>query len=106
AFVAGNGLGGLAGRLLAGVATDAGGWRTGLAAVSALSVGCAAAFWALLPAQRHGTRSAVRGALRRHAGDPVLRRLYVAGFVLMGGFVTVYNYLGFRLLGAPFGLSP
>lgn len=105
-FVAGNGLGGLAGRLLAGVATDAGGWRAGLAAVSGLSVACAAAFWALLPAQRHGTRTVVRGALRGHLRDPGLRRLYLTGFVLMGGFVTVYNYLGYRLLGAPFHLSP
>jgi predicted MFS family arabinose efflux permease len=105
-FVAGNGLGGLAGRLLAGVATDAGGWRAGLAAVSGLSIGCAAAFWALLPAQRHGARVVVRGGLCRHLRDPALRRLYLAGFALSGGFVTVYNYLGFRLLGAPFHLSP
>jgi predicted MFS family arabinose efflux permease len=28
----------------------------------------------------------------------------LGGFVLMSGFVTVYNYLGFRLLGAPFDL--
>ncbi len=28
------------------------------------------------------------------------------GLLLMGGFVAVYNYLGFRLAAAPFGLSP
>lgn len=101
-FVAGNGLGGLAGRMLAG---GVGGWRLGLAAVSALSVGCAIAFAVLLPAQRNPS---VRtgGALRRHLGNPALRRLYVAGFVLMGGFVTIYNYLSYRLLHPPFSLAP
>jgi predicted MFS family arabinose efflux permease len=105
-FVAGNGLGGLAGRMLAGLATDLGGWRAGLAAVSVLSVGCAVAFAVLLPRQRYGVRARARGALRRHLGDPALRRLFLAGFLLMGGFVTVYNYLGYRLLHPPFGLSP
>ena len=30
--------------------------------------------------------------------------LYLQAFLLMGGFVAVYNYLGFRLHGEPFGL--
>jgi MFS transporter, YNFM family, putative membrane transport protein len=105
-FIAGNALGGLAGRLLASAATDLGGWRLGLSAVSVLSVGCAVAFALLLPRQRHGTRDRSGGALRRHLGDSGLRRLYLTGFVLMGGFVTVYNYLGYRLLRPPFSLSP
>jgi YNFM family putative membrane transporter len=37
--------------------------------------------------------------------DTGLLRLYAAGFLLMGCFVTVYNYLGFRLLGPGFHLS-
>ena len=105
-FIAGNGLGGLAGRLVASAVTDLGGWRFGLGAVSALSVGCAVAFALLLPPQRHSTRGPSVRAVRRHLADPGLRRLYLAGFVLMGGFVTVYNYLGYRLLRPPFSLSP
>ncbi len=31
--------------------------------------------------------------------------LYAQAFLLMGGFVAVYNYLGFRLEAEPFGLS-
>jgi len=105
-FIAGNGLGGLAGRLVASVATDLGGWRWGLSAVSVMSVGCAVAFALLLPPQRHSTRGPSVRAIRHHLADAGLRRLYVAGFVLMGGFVTVYNYLGYRLLRPPFSLSP
>jgi YNFM family putative membrane transporter len=104
-FIAGNGLGGLTGRMLAGTIGD---WRLGLAAVSALSVGCAIAFALVLPAQRNATPGAETGrrALRRHLADPGLRRLYIAGFVLMGGFVTIYNYLSYRLLHPPFSLAP
>jgi YNFM family putative membrane transporter len=108
-FIAGNGLGGLAGRMVAGVAADLGGWRAGLGAVAALALGCGAAFLGLLPAQRHFRPAPVSvrhvaASVRRHVGNPDLRRLYVAGFVLMGGFVTLYNYLGYRLIGPPFEL--
>ena len=40
-------------------------------------------------------------AMRR---NPRLLALYVQAFLLMGGFVAVYNYLGFRLSGEPFSL--
>jgi YNFM family putative membrane transporter len=31
--------------------------------------------------------------------------LFAEGFVLMGAFVTVYNYIGYRLMAAPYRLS-
>jgi YNFM family putative membrane transporter len=109
-LIAGNSLGGLGGRLVSGFATDLGGWRAGLGAVAALAAACGVAFAVLLPPQRHFRPVPVSGrhlvrSVRGHLGDPALRRLYLAGFLLMGGFVTLYNFLGFRLLRAPFGLS-
>jgi predicted MFS family arabinose efflux permease len=103
-FVAGNGLGGLSGRLLGGVVTDLGGWRWGLGAVSLLSVGGAVLFVVLLGGLPSHPPSREPGGV--HLRDPLLRRLFVAGFVLMGGFVTIYNYLSYRLLGPPFNLAP
>jgi MFS transporter, YNFM family, putative membrane transport protein len=38
----------------------------------------------------------------RHGGLPFL---FGMGFVLMGSFVTLYNYVGYRLIGAPFRLN-
>ena len=32
--------------------------------------------------------------------------LFTLAFLLMGGFVALYNFLGFRLTGAPVHLSP
>ncbi|GAA1013321.1 hypothetical protein GCM10009551_099880 [Nocardiopsis tropica] len=40
-----------------------------------------------------------------HVRRPALAVLFVLAFLLMGGFVSVYNFLGFRLLAAPFGFS-
>ncbi len=105
-FVAGNGAGGLVGRMLSGAATDIGGWRAGLATVDVLSAVCAIAFAVLLLPQRNASgRSVGVGALRRHLADPPLRRLMLSGFVIMAGFVSMYNYLGYRLLRPPFALS-
>ncbi|MGH3391583.1 MAG: MFS transporter [Actinomadura sp.] len=104
-FIAGNSVGGLLGRLIPGLVTDLAGWRWALGTIALLSLACTLVLWALLPASRffRPARSDHR-ALLGHLGDPGLRRLYALGLLLMAGFVTVYNYLGYRLIAAPFGL--
>ncbi|MCW1936584.1 MFS transporter [Pseudomonas sp. MDMC_285] len=50
----------------------------------------------------------LRGLLRNfalHLNNPRLRVLFALAFLLMGGFVALFNYVGFRLAGAPFNLS-
>ncbi|MDN5918764.1 MAG: MFS transporter [Pseudonocardia sp.] len=108
-MIAGNTLGGLSGRLVASVVADVGGWRAGLAAVGVVSVIAAVAFRWLLPAATAPDPSPTRlrdlgGPLLRHLRDPGLLCLFGIAFLLMGAFVTVYNYLGFRLLAPPFSL--
>lgn len=109
-FVAGNTAGGLSGRVLGTMVADVAGWRMGLAAVGAVSLLCVVAFHLLLPAPTAMAGAARRGAtlshLGRHLRDPGVRRLCMSSFVLMAAFVTVYNFLGYRLLEEPFGLSP
>lgn len=104
-LVAGNTMGGLAGRLVGGAVTDLGGWRAGFLAVGILSAACLAVFWRLLPPvpERRGEQVAL--PVRALLGEPDLRRLFGLGFLLTAAFVTVYNYLGFRLLEPPFDLS-
>jgi MFS transporter, YNFM family, putative membrane transport protein len=41
-----------------------------------------------------------------HLYRGALALLFLIGCLLMGAFVTVYNYAGFRLTGAPSKLSP
>ena len=109
-YIAGNAIGGLSGRVIAGVLAEHGGWRVATAGVSALALACAVAFALLLPRSSFFTPSAPRlrvllATLARNLADTGLLRLYLIGFALMGAFVTVYNYLTFRLSGAPFDLS-
>ncbi|WP_313818251.1 MFS transporter, partial [Citricoccus sp.] len=84
-------------------------WRLGMLAVTVLSVACAIAFLLLAPTARGFTphRTTFRQAVRALAGNlrsPALLIIYAQGFLLMGGFVAMYNYLGFHLAGDPFNL--
>lgn len=108
-LIAGNTVGGLSGRVVAGVVADLAGWRVALAVIGGLSLLCTVAFRLLLPAQLTPDPPRVRlralgPALRVQLRDPGLRCLFGIAFLIMSAFVTVYNYLGFRLLAAPFGL--
>ncbi|MFP3565114.1 MFS transporter [Paraburkholderia sp. SIMBA_030] len=109
-YVGGTGLGGMAGRLLTGVITDFWGWRAAVMVIGVLGVLCAAILWRYLPASRHFARRELRLApLSRafgiHLRDGILPLLFVEGFLLMGAFVTVYNYVGYRLIAPPFSLN-
>ncbi|WP_242613958.1 MFS transporter [Actinomadura roseirufa] len=104
-YVAGTGLGGVLGRLVPGLVTDVAGWRWALAATGLLALAFTVAFWALLPPSRHFRPSRVGyRPLLTHLSDPGLRRLYLVALTAMAGFVTVYNFLTYRLLDAPFHL--
>lgn len=109
-YVAGTTLGGLAGRLVAGPAGELWGWRAAALAVSVLATIAAVAFLVLVPraqgftaAKAPGLRGAAR-TLGGHLRNIRLLALYIQAFLMMGGFVAVYNYLGFRLSGEPFEL--
>jgi MFS transporter, YNFM family, putative membrane transport protein len=109
-YVGGTALGGMAGRLLTGVVTDLLGWRAAVMTMGILGLLCVGILWRCLPASRHFVARPLRfAALSRayatHVRDGVLPLLFVEGFLLMGGFVTVYNYVGYRLVAPPFSLS-
>ncbi|UTH72701.1 MFS transporter [Chromobacterium sp. IIBBL 290-4] len=109
-YIAGNALGGMCGRFMSSVLADHFGWRGATLALALL--GCLGAwlFWRWLPASRHfQSRRQDFARMRREVGsilgDGGLPWLFLTAFLLMGCFVSLYNYLGFRLLAAPFHLS-
>lgn len=109
-YVAGTTIGGLAGRLIAGPVATVFDWRAGVLAAALVSAIAAVAFVWLAPAPR-GFHPVVSGRgpnlwqrILANVRSPRLLALYAQGFLLMGGFVAVYNYLGFRLEGPPFNL--
>jgi MFS transporter, YNFM family, putative membrane transport protein len=98
------------GRLLAAVLSDFYSWHIALAVLGSAGLYAAWEFWRSLPPARHFRPAAlvwrnVGRGLWQHVCDPGLVLLYGLAFVLMGSFVSLYNYLGYRLLGAPYGLS-
>ncbi|MYR07619.1 MFS transporter [Gordonia sp. SID5947] len=109
-YVAGTTIGGLTGRLVPGIAADLVSWQWALEAACLVSLGFALVFWRTVPASRFFSPQGVSPKitarhLMAHLRDPRLLPLFVLAFVLMGGFVTVYNFLGYRLLRPPFDLS-
>jgi YNFM family putative membrane transporter len=109
-YVSGAAIGGMAGRVLAGFVADAWGWRASLVAIGVVGVTSAALFSYLLPRSRHFVTQRTSWTLllsnyRQHLRNRALQRAYVTGFFMMGSLVMVYNFLGFRLTEAPFGLS-
>jgi len=109
-YIGGNAIGGMSGRLIAGIVADHWGWRWGIGVVSLIALLSTVLLWIQLPPSRHFQSR--RGGLRELParwrslfGDPGLPWLFATAFVLMGVFVTLYNYLGFHLLAPPYGLS-
>ena len=116
-FIAGNAVGGLSGRIVSGpVGEFTGSWEAGFLAISVLSVVSSVLFMVLAPqpkgftpvsAQGVSVWDSIVGTVRNawgHLHDPVLLALYLQPFMLMGGFVALYNYLGYHLTDAPFHL--
>ncbi|PWW43711.1 YNFM family putative membrane transporter [Melaminivora alkalimesophila] len=116
-YIGGTAFGGMAGRIGMGMLADAWGWRVALATVGVLGLVAAVGFVLLLPraAGGAGGRGAAGGerlgladhgaAWRAHLGTPALRMLFASAFLLMGVFVSLFNYVGFRLALPPYGLS-
>ena len=111
-YIAGNAYGGMAGRVLTGALIDvSGSWRVTLGAIGLLGLAAAVLFVALLPPSRRFVAEEglslghLSRAFARHFRDSSLLALFGVGFLIMGALVATYNYLSYRLLEPPFGLS-
>jgi YNFM family putative membrane transporter len=108
--IGGNGLGGMIGRIVAALIADALSWRYAIGAIGALGLLATFVFWRTLPPSRHFTPRPLRIAALlttfwEQLRDPRLVPLYAEGFLVMGSFVTAYNYVTYHLLEPPYSLS-
>ncbi|MBO0979820.1 MFS transporter [Microbacterium sp. SD291] len=109
-YIAGTTVGGLLGRIVSGIVGEWAGWRTGMWSVALMCAVAAVVFLLLSPRAQGFTPGPVTGArgqgmlerLRTPLRSPRQLALYAQGFLLMGAFVAVYNYLGFHLVAEPF----
>ncbi|MGI2032824.1 MFS transporter [Rhizobium panacihumi] len=110
-YIAGTAFGGMCGRVVTGTLVEMFTWRPALAIMGLLGLAAAIGFFRLLPPSRHFTPH--RGfdpkyhlsAWFGHMRNPALPCLFAVSFLVMGAFVTSYNYIGYRLVAAPYNLG-
>jgi YNFM family putative membrane transporter len=95
---------------ITGVLSDYVSWHTALLIMGIIALGAAGVFWKILPPSRNfrarplNGRSLLEGFVLQFR-DAGLPWLFLEGFLLMGAFVTLFNYIGYRLLADPYNLS-
>jgi YNFM family putative membrane transporter len=110
-YIAGTSIGGMAARVVVGILTDLFSWKAALAIMGTLSFALSWWFWVSLPEPQNfrPTRRIVRQlipSLFQCLKDPGLLSLYGISFLLMGSFVSLYNYVEYQLAAPPYRLSP
>jgi len=109
-YISGNSVGGLSGRVIIGTLTDLYNWQVGMIVLGIISLLISLIFVWMLPNSKHFTArslqiKALTTSLLQHLKDPSMLCLFGISFVLMGSFVTLYNYIGFKLMASPYNLS-
>jgi predicted MFS family arabinose efflux permease len=106
-YLSASSLGGLLGRFLTGVLSEAVGWRGAFFGLALLTFACAMCVSLLLPRERRFLRSASFAAsarhMLRHLADPKLVSAYAVGASVLFAFIATFTY---HLAAPPFSLSP
>jgi YNFM family putative membrane transporter len=109
-YISGNALGGMSGRIGSALLCQYVPWHTAIALIGVISLLLSLVFLKYLPPSTNLHERPFRlrylfTSLFQHLHDPGLLCLYALAFLSMGGFISLYNYIGFRLLAAPYNLS-
>lgn len=109
-YISGNAVGGMTGRISSAILSDYLPWRTGIALIGALTLVLSLLFIFILPAPAKFVKRPFKAgylftSLLIHLKDPAMLLLFSIAFLAMGGFITLYNYITFRLLAPPYNLS-
>ncbi|GGC56475.1 MFS transporter [Hoyosella rhizosphaerae] len=109
-YIAGTTVGALLGRILASSMLDVTSWQWALEAAALLAALSAVLMVKMMPPSRmftpqRVTPSTLYRAILGHLANRALVLLFGLSFLLMGGFVAVYNFLGYRLQADAFGLT-
>lgn len=109
-YIGGNAIGGMSGRLITGVLIDFVSWHTAMLIIGGLALVAALVFWKVLPESRNFRTQSLKprnllDGFVMHFKDAGLPWLFLEAFLLMGAFVTLFNYIGYRLLAGPYHMN-
>ena len=109
-YISGTSIGGLCARLLVSTITDFFSWKAALASVGVLGFLISIWFCFAIPKSKHFLPQKqlppnITGDLLQNLRNPVIIRLYLIAFSIMGCFMAIYNYIGYPLMAPPYNLS-
>lgn len=109
-YISGNTVGGCFGRILSSIVAEYFSWNTALFITGCFSLISSFLFIYLLPPSKNFYPIPINykkflNNFYSHLKNPILFILYMIGFLLMGSFVTIFNYIGYRLILKPFLFS-
>lgn len=110
-YISGNTVGGMAGRLIIGTLTNMFNWRLALGCIGIVGLTNSILFLKLLPSSKNFVprKFEINNLIKtliNHVKNTRLLCLYGMGFLLMGSFVSLYNYIGFELIAPPYNVNP
>jgi predicted MFS family arabinose efflux permease len=106
AYVSGTVLGGVTGRLVAGVVANDVGWSSSYLGLAVIGLAAAAALWLWLPPEhRAGRPPAAEGSWRSLLRHRQLLATYAVGFCMLCTQLAMFTYVPFLLAAPPFSLS-
>lgn len=108
-YITGNAIGGMSGRIVATLITGWLSWRWATGTIGVICFIFGLLFVIEAPASKHFRpykTDAVKKlkAMSIHLHNPLLLSMYILAALILGSFVSIYNYLAFRMESAPFFL--
>lgn len=108
-YIAANSLGGISGRIVGGLLTDAMGWQQAVMAMSAFTLVGAVIVLFCLPVQAHfkpqrGMFFHHNRALVKHLSNRTIWLAMLIGGTNFALFVNLYSVMGFRLVAEPYNM--
>lgn len=109
-YIAGTAAGGVFGRVIVGALTDLFSWKVAMLALGIISLLCSVWFWLFLPEPKNFTRVNISFSnwklnIKKSLSSKGLWSLYSIGFLLIGVYVTLLNYIGYPLTKEPYQLN-
>lgn len=109
-YVAGTAIGGLTGRIIIGTLTDLTNWHISFLIQGIVSLIGSLWFYRYLPASANFNKAEISLkqwgiSIKKTLFNRKLLSMYLTGFLLMGAYITILDYIGYPLTKAPYNLS-